>query len=173
MDGKFGTFTLILNQITGVRKVVDKAPEGATVDLVRLKTKFPSIAASVKRIGIKLTLKAGKDKKTGADVVKQHRNECVEFQCLGGVKDVKHSYIPDGDRSTKGAKAAMTTFDFSAMDEEGKPVARCTNLVMKGKGDEFLSKPLCDDCKGTKEEGGSSLPEDILGALGLDINDVS
>ncbi len=173
MDGKFGTFTLILNQITGVRKVVDKAPEGTTVDLVRLKAKYPSIATSVKRIGIKLTLKAGTDKKTGAAVVKQHRNECVEFQCLGGMKDVKHSYIPEGDRSTKGAKAVMTTFDFSGQDEEGNPLPRCTNLVMKGKGDEFLSKPLCDDCKGTKDSGGSSLPEDILGALGLDISEVS
>ncbi len=171
-EKKLNQFTLILNNITGTEKLVDKAPAGFTIDTARLKSKYPSIAMSLTGIGVKLALTAKTDKKTGKPYVAQHRNECVQFQCLHGVKDVKHSYIPDDQRSTKGAKAVLATFDLS-YEVDGKPGPRCTNTVFRGKGDEFLSMPVCDEHRGKNAEGGSTLPDDILGALGLDIEDVS
>lgn len=171
-EKKLNQFTLILNNITGKEKLVDKAPDGFTIDMARLKTKFPSIAMSLTGVGVKLALTAKTDKKTGKAYVAQHRNECVQFQCHHGMKEVKHSFIPDDQRSTKGAKAQLTTFDLS-YEVDGKPGPRCTNTVYRGKGDEFLSMPVCNDHRGKNAEGGSALPEDILGALGLDIADVS
>jgi len=169
MDGKKGTFTLILNQISGTRKVVDKAPEGTSVDLVRLKTKFPGIASAITRTGVKLTLTAKTDDK-GQAYVAQHPNEAVEYQCLMGAGEVKHSMKPKALMNKKGP-ATLMTLDLTRNGEDGKP-NRCTNRVIVAKGDEHLKSPICDECRGSKETTGGNLPTDILGALGLDVEEV-
>ncbi len=169
---ELGKFTLILNQIKGTRRTVDTAPAGTTVDLVRLKTKFPSIFNSITATGVKVTLTAKVDEE-GKPYVAQHPNEAVQYQCLTGVKEVQHTMMDRGSMNKKGP-ATLRKLDLSYTGKDGKPGARCTNLVIVAKGDENHHAPVCEECSGASTKGKSSanLPQDILGALGLDTDEV-
>ncbi len=160
-------FTLILNQITGTRRVVDKAPEGFRgIDLQRLKAKYPAIAANIRRTGVKVTLTAAVDEDTHLPFVRQTPNEAVEYQCLGGAGPIEHTMKDRAQMSKKGP-ATLRKLDLKRV------AGRCTNLVIVAKGDEHLRAPTCDECRGAGTSSkGANLPPDILGALGLDSDEV-
>jgi hypothetical protein len=167
-------FTLINNTVTGeVSTVTQVSSKFKGIDQDRLKSEYPAIFQNLVGEGIKLTVKKKINKKTGKPEVTQHPNECAQYRCCTGLKDVKHSMLDRSRMNIKGNKAQMQTLDLSFKNEDGTPGTQCENLVYVGKGDEPLHLPVCEDCRGTKETGsGTALPTDVLGDLGLTAEDL-